>query len=70
MVTWGTSVFKEWAEIEEQIKERETKDFGRELGKSFQGSQASRSREWAKSSKHSRRMRPKKRPLDLNIMQL
>lgn len=45
-------------------------DFGRESGRSFQGSQASRSREWAKSSKHSRRMSPGKRPLDLKITKL
>lgn len=45
-------------------------DFGRELGKSFQGRQASRSRDWATSSKHSRKMSPEKRPLDLKIMKL
>lgn len=31
--------------MEEQMKEREPMDFGRELGKSFQESQASRNRE-------------------------
>lgn len=52
------------------MKQREPVDFGRELRKSFQGSQVSRSREWAKSPKHSRSMTPEKRPLDLKIMKL
>lgn len=36
MVTGGTLMFKEWAGIEEQVKEREPVDFGRDLGKSLQ----------------------------------